>query len=187
MRNKGYILGSAATFGLFFTIFVAALFVAVRIFPQGPIVPLGINLLINETALFLVAIIVFFKKSKKEGRLITNFVLIQSLALALVTSTLFLMTGPALADRSLTLFMLTNISQDQGSTAGRLSEISESNWWHGMDQIDSRLREQVEAGLLKVEPNGVYVATARGELVVTGTKILTRIFNLNVVISGGGG
>ena len=79
--------------------------------------------------------------------------------------------------------MLSNINGSESVSEQQLDRLAFDYWWMSTDQIELRLKEQLDGGLIKKDDDGNYRTTLRGGLLVVGTRLLTWAYDLNPRIS----
>ena len=90
---------------------------------------------------------------------------------------LFILAGPGLAERSLTMFLISVVDSSQsGQELETLRRVSQFNWWGASDQTEIRVNEQIDAGIFNLNEYGIYEITPKGRIVAIGIRLISKVF-----------
>jgi hypothetical protein len=111
---------------------------------------------------------------------------IYSWVIASVTAIALIVSGPALAERSLTIYLLETLaSVNEPMEKSQLEVATTKGWWPAYDQTAIRINEQLALGnIVRVEGQG-YILTNRGKAFAKIAEIQAQIFSLNPKIVQG--
>jgi len=175
---KHAIWTSVRMIGFFCGIYILLLALATRVFAETSTINLGTRILTFEiTAIFLIGYFIC-KLRNISG---TQFILYcQSLILSVLLCTLFLLSGPALVERSLTVYLMEKISDGNGQVNQvDLTNMAREQWWEGKNQVEFRLNEEIEGGYIVRNPDETFSVGILGHFVVNFARLTKRIFALN--------
>ncbi|HEX7875911.1 MAG TPA: hypothetical protein VF489_04920 [Sphingobium sp.] len=102
--------------------------------------------------------------------------LVGAIALSLAFNLCFLITFPVTFDRSITMFLLARIEQNDGKLdAPMLEQVYVREYLGDMRQIDRRVAEQLLSGNVRMEQNRIHI-TAQGRRLLAGGRTIGRWF-----------
>ena len=103
-----------------------------------------------------------------------------------VFATLFLLTfGPLNVDRSFSVWMLRNVSEQDGIPTPALKEQSSTFFNPSSGEIERRIDEQRNLGNVQIQDDVVQL-TSRGAILVRVNELMARFFGLNPNYALGG-
>lgn len=102
----------------------------------------------------------------------------QAIILYLLIGYAFVITVPALLDRSISYFILNSVSANgaRGATKEEISKLFYEDYVIAQDAVGKRLHEQIVSGNV-TRKDDHYVATARGRMIYTIHQSLIHVFN----------
>lgn len=107
------------------------------------------------------------------------YIYLSSLILSTLAVILFFLAGPGLAERSLTMFLVSIVdSSPSGREIDTLRELSQIHWWDASDQTQLRVSEQIDAGIFQLNENGCYEVTRKGKLAANLIQMINKIFDI---------
>ena len=119
-----------------------------------------------------------FGRRKITGNILAQVFI--ALVLGAVASYAFLIAFPALVDRSLTVYLLSTISNsNNGLTNSELHDVASNGWWPAVDQVGRRISEESALGLIRQNSTGQYVITGLGEVSVWFFRLVQQVFALD--------
>jgi hypothetical protein len=89
----------------------------------------------------------------------------------------FFIVIPATIERSLSVFMLSELAKYGRLTPAEISDLFRRDYIDGRHAIEKRIVEQIGVGNLREEGGGVCL-TPRGEVLVTIFRLTTRLFSV---------
>jgi hypothetical protein len=156
---------------------ILGLILTIRVVKSLSIFGFGMKLVIRE---FFFALVILISVSVIAN---TNFAIFYTYLLSLILSTLgvtlFILAGPGLAERSLTMFLIVVVFSSQGEyDLKTLKRISQNAWWESSDQTETRVNEQLEAKIFQMNESGFFQLTQKGRMAAIGISLISKIFNV---------
>ena len=100
-------------------------------------------------------------------------------SILVVFATLFLLTfGPLNVDRSFSVWMLRNVSEEDGIPTPELKEQASTFFSPSSGEIERRIDEQRNLGNVQIQDDVVQL-TSRGAILVRVNEVMARFFGLN--------
>ena len=107
-------------------------------------------------------------------------------SILVVFATLFLLTfGPLNVDRSFSVWMLRNVSEQDGIPTPALKEQASTFFNPSSGEIERRIDEQRNLGNVQIQDDVVQL-TSRGAILVRVNEVMARFFGLNPNYALGG-
>ena len=155
------------------------------IFPNEQLLSSGLAILVGLFSIGLVSGLGVLKLRKLADAQTINY-LVVVLLLGSMVGYSFLISGPALIDRSLTVYMLSSISNsDSGLSENSLKKIGKYKWWPAVDQVGKRITEQENLGLIERTSEGNYEITPKGRFSVWFFRLIQSVFSLEPSMTRG--
>jgi divalent metal cation (Fe/Co/Zn/Cd) transporter len=176
------VFSALATTLLFIVVFGITFAVVRQGSPGSAILSSGLISIGILAATWILALCFIAFKLASLRKWITQFIL--AILLGATVSLALLISGPALMDRSLTVYMLSSISNSPRDEI-QLDELATNRWWPAVDQVGKRLDEQQRLGLIKIGSNGDFELTESGKLSVELSRMMQKIFNLEPFMANG--
>jgi hypothetical protein len=147
--------------------------------PDYSFLPTALGILFIST-MFGICLVVLFKKKIS----VLNPCSLQKYAYGVVIAFLlnltFIVLGPAIIDRSLTIFLLSSLdNQSISMSSDNLQMTAEDNWWDAGRQIDYRLKEELILGNIFQVPSGQYCISDSGKVYLKLARFMSKIFSLD--------
>jgi hypothetical protein len=130
----------------FVAIFVATLALTRANVARGPILPQSLQVLFWLSVIYflLVSLALIFWTSRRR---VVAVIGIYSWVIASVTAIALIVSGPALAERSLTIYLLETLaSVNEPMEKSQLEVATTKGWWPAYDQTAIRINEQLALG-----------------------------------------
>jgi hypothetical protein len=95
--------------------------------------------------------------------------------------------GPVTVDRSVSVFMLSQLDAGRPLTADELRQAFVARYLRDWDQVGRRLNEQIASGNVVQSSDGHYRLTAQGEQFMRTARMMSRVFSGDPRFVGLGG
>lgn len=186
MKHAGlvYVLAYTALVAVFFGAFLV-LYIVLRQLAPGTIVfysglrTIAYSLLLN---LVLVAGLRAFLRGRfpAVAALVNTKLVFPAVVAYLLVSYSFVITIPALLDRSISIFIIATVAQSGpgGADVESIQRRFLAGYVGGTSTVEKRLEEQLASGDM-TEDGGIYRITDRGRFVYSTNVFLARLFNIN--------
>jgi hypothetical protein len=128
----------------------------------------GLELLLFHGIFWFIVVLFAFVYVKTTSTKFQNLLQLSfiSLGFGVLLSYVVLISGAAISERSLTVYLLASIENNKAATSVDQLDRVTQEWFTSKDQLDSRLEEQLRLGNLAHAQSGVerYCITPRGRL-----------------------
>ena len=154
---------------------ILGLAIAARRVKLPSVFRLGMKLVVLDFVLIVSIISIAALLSKAD--FLTFYIYLNSMILSTLGVMLFILAGPGLAERSLTMFLISAVDSSQsGQELETLRRVSQFKWWGASDQTEIRVNEQIDAGVFNLNEYGIYEITPKGRIVAIGIRLISKVF-----------
>ena len=168
---------------IFSLVFLSSTVTLRYMYPDSKFLPLALNTLLAILLFSFVSLLLYKEKTSSLSSLrLQRYT--YGILIAFLFNLNFVVIGPAIIDRSLTVFILSSLdNQSRSMTSNELQQTAQEGWWDAGRQIEYRLKEELLLGNIEQTFPDQFCVTNSGRKYLGIARFISMIFTLDSSIT----